>query len=443
MTLWQLPAQEAADKIRSGEISSADLVEACLDHAEQTDEAIGAWAYRDRELALSQANEMDVLRRKGRALGSLHGVPVALAETFGTADLPSVPVMSANESRTAPADAAVQDRLREAGAVRLGNTAAKVIDSTTLADISNPRDPGRAAGTSAAGAAAAVAAGHVPLALSVQSDAAIINAASYCGIFGFKPSRGVISRRGCAETSASLDQIGAFGRSLEDIALLTDAVSGYDPADPASFARPRPRMGEGYRSLPPVEPLFAWIELPFLDTLPEATRAGFDELTEVLGERIEKVPAPKSFSQILNHHRTVQDYELSRRIAKDPRLDPGRLSPQLQEVLERAQAVAEKDYEFALSMMAGAEEFFETFFHDYDAILTPAAFGEAPKLGEASSDAKCATIWSFAGLPCLSAPWLASETGLPVGVQLIGSSEEDDRLFRTAAWLQRHLNEEA
>ncbi|MBU2581881.1 MAG: amidase [Alphaproteobacteria bacterium] len=443
MTLWQLPACEAADKIRSGEISSADLVEACLDRIAATDSDIGAFTHLDRETALSDAAAMDRIRRRGRALGELHGIPLALAEVFDTQSIPSGTPIAPDAKRTPNTDAAVMDRLREAGAIRIGKTSSNELDASHVAAVRNPHAADRSAGTAASGSAAAVAAGHVPLALCVQSNGSLINSASYCGIFGFKPTRGMISRRGCFLTSPSLDQIGVLGRSLQDVATLTDAIAAYDPSDDSSFPRPRPRTLEGYRSEPPVEPCFAWIELPFLEAAPESTRHGFEEVMETLGDRIEKIPAPKSFTEIGHHHQVVQSYELLRSIDRQPALEPDQINPSLRAILESAKSLTEKDYNLALAMMAGAEEFFASFFHDFDAIIAPSALGEAPILGATISDAACSAIWTFAGLPCLSAPWLRGESGLPVGVQLIGSAEEDDRLFRTAGWLERHLQDAA
>lgn len=447
MTLWQLSALDAADKIRSGEISSGDLVRSCLDRISETDTQIGVWPQLDGEPAVAQGEIIDDLRRRGHALGSLPGIPVASA-------LPVEPTVSrSNSSQTVSASSAsgtstgvnVFNRLVEAGSVHIENILGFDTDTEDHTQVRNPHNQGHAAGDqpASAKAAAAVSAGHVPLAVSLQSSGALISAASYCGIHGFKPTRGTISRRGCALSSPTLDSIGILGRSLSDISAFADALASYDSADPQSIPRPRPALVQGYRSKPPVEPCFAWVELPHIAALPDATRQGFYELIDSLGDRIEKIPAPKSLIELNQHHQVVHDFEIAQSFDRRQPARSGEIDERIVSAHKRAQSISEEDYKLALAMLAGAEQFFVSFFYDYDAIIAPAALAEATLLGTARNDAVCTTIWDFAGLPCLSAPWLAGETGLPVGVQLIGSPEEDDRLLRTAAWLERHLDDSA
>ena len=116
--------------------------------------------------------------------------------------------------------------------------------------------------------------------------------ASFCGVFGFRPTRGIISRRGAHSTSPTLDQVGMFGRDLEDVAFLADVLGGYDAADEASGLRPRPRMREGFRSKPPVEPDFICLDMPYDERLSTTAEEGFEELRNSLGEHVVRLPAP-------------------------------------------------------------------------------------------------------------------------------------------------------
>ena len=124
----------------------------------------------------------------------------------------------------------------------------------------------------------------------------------------------------------------------------------------------------------------------------------------------------------------------------DPATSPEHIHETLAPKRKNAQrSISEKTYREALKMVSAADDYFTEFFCDYDAIITPSALGEAPLLDEGSGDPICSTIWTLAGLPCLSLPMLSGENGLPMGVQLIGSKEQDDRLLRTASWLEKHL----
>ncbi len=439
--LWQLSALEAAGKIRDGQITSVELVEACLKRIGETDADIGAWAFLAADLALAQAAEMDALRRNGRPIGPLHGVPLAIKDIFDTADMPTAWGSEVHADRQPGSNAAVTDKVREAGAVILGKTVMPELTLASSVRTRNPHNADHTAGASSSGSAAGVAAGHVPVAIGSQTNGSLIRPASYCGVFGFKPTRGIISRRGCLQTSQTLDQVGVYGRTLEDVAVLADVLAGYDPADTTTYTRPKPQMLLGARAEPPVEPCLVWLDLPYHERLSAATRQGMDELLDTLGDHVERQPAPQSFDDVANHHKIIHAYEFCKNLKDDPAAQPDQIHASLQAVLERGASISKDDYEQSLTMVAGAERYFAAFFADYDAIISPAALGEAPTFGNGTGDPICSTIWTFAGLPCLSLPWLNGNTGLPVGVQLIGSAEEDDRLLRTAAWLERHLSE--
>ncbi len=437
----ELGALEAQALMREGLLSSEELVSACLDRIAQTDGAIRAWAHLDPEAALAQAREADAIRRSGRPTGALHGIPVGLKDIIDTRDMPTECGTAIFAGRRPPADAAVVDRLREAGAVIMGKTVTTELAFMAPAATRNPHDPARTPGGSSSGSAAAVAACHVPLAVGTQTNGSVIRPAAFCGTFGFKPTRGVIPRRGVWEMSASLDQIGVFARSLEDAAALADALAFYDPADPASYPRPRPEMLAGARSEAPVEPAFAFLEMPWHARLEEDARAGIEEVVEALGDQVDRLPPHEKLTALVGVHRTIQDYEILHRHEAFLAENRDRLSPQLREALERARKIPADAYEEALQVKASAEAFFGGFFKDYDAIIAPAATGEAPPFEDGTGDPVFCTLWSLCGLPAVNLPLLVGENDLPVGVQLIGGAEEDDRLMRTANWLLTSLQQ--
>lgn len=433
--LCQLTAAEARSQIAGGRLTSVDLVKACLDRIMETDEGIGAWAQVDAMGALEQAEQLDDIRRKGNALGALHGVPVGLKDIFDVKGLPTECGTPARKGNIAAADCAVAARLRDAGAVILGKTVTTEFAFLNPAHTSNPHNLAHTPGGSSSGSAAAVAAGHVPLAIGTQTNGSVIRPASFCGIFGYKPTRGMISRSGVLQTSVTLDQIGVFARSLEDAGMLSDALAGYDPRDPASFARPRPSAFSGVHAEPPVEPDFAWIDIPYHDRLSADAQEGFEEILEALGGRIERIQAPNSMADLVGHQQVVHEYEIARHLAEDFEKHWDVISPKLQAVIERGRQYSDKQYAESLSMVGGAENYFASFFLDYDAILAPSSAGEAPLKADGTGDPVFCTVWTVAGLPCVNLPLLSGATGLPIGVQLIGQAERDDRLMRTANWM--------
>ncbi|MFV2092271.1 MAG: amidase [Hyphomicrobiales bacterium] len=434
-----LTALQISERTRSGQMSCVQVVSDCLDHIAATDEAIGAWTFLDRDLALAQAEALDTRRRHGKPLGPLHGVPVGVKDIIDTADMPTECGSPIHASRQPKADAAVVSRIREAGGVILGKTVTTEFAFMHPADTSNPHDPTRTPGGSSSGSAAAVAAGHVPLALGTQTNGSVIRPASFCGVVGFKPGRGIISRAGVLQTSATLDQMGIFARDLFDAAALADILGGYDRDDFTTYARPKPAMLAGARAEPPVEPLLAWFDLPFNDRLSTTAKDAFGELLENLGAKVERVPLPANFGDLVDHHRVIHEYEIWRNLEGRAEAHWDQFSDTIKPVLTRAREISDDRYAEATAMANGADAYFAAFFNDYDAILAPSSAGEAPEKSVGTGDPIFSTLWTLSGLPCLTLPILATETDLPIGVQLIGSIEEDDRLFRTASWFVRAL----
>lgn len=433
--LCQLTAADARAMIAAGEISSEQLTSACLERIEQTDAGIGAWVHVDAAAALGQAREMDAIRRKGNAVGSLHGVPTGLKDIFDVKGMPTGCGTPVRDGRIAQSDSVVAARLREAGAVILGKTVTTEFAFLNPAATSNPHDLSRTPGGSSSGSAAAVAAGHLPLALGSQTNGSTIRPASFCGIFGFKPTRGMISRSGVLQTSVTLDQVGVFGRSLEDVSLLADALTCYDQADPASFARPRPHIAQGLADTPKAGPALVWIDFGYHDQLQADAREGLEEIIAELGGHVERIDAPASMHDLVHHQQVVHEYEIARHLAQDFEAHWDMVSSTLQTVIERGRAISDDDYAGSLAMVGGAEKFFAAFFHDYDAVIAPSAAGEAPLKSDGTGDPVFCTVWTVAGLPAINLPLLSGSNGLPVGVQLIGSSERDDRLMTTAKWM--------
>ena len=436
---YTLTATEAVQAIASGRLSSVDLVKSCLAQIADTDASITAWAYLDPESALAQAAECDRIRKAGLGTGPLHGLPVGLKDVIDTRDMPTQRGTDIFKDRQPDKDARLVERLRESGAVIMGKTVTTELAFVHANDTRNPHNPEHSPGGSSSGSAAAVAACHVPLAVGTQTNGSVIRPASFCGTFGFKPTRGVISRAGVLKTSDSLDQVGRFGRSLEDVALLTDALAGYDQADSCSFARPRPQMRAGAQAEAPVAPDLVWFNLPFYDRLSPDAHEGMEAVLDVLGPRITRMAAADTLANLVAVQARIHEYEICQHQAAVFDANFEDLSRELQLIVARGRKISEAEYTDALAVKASAQTFFDELFVEFDAIIAPCATGEAPKFGSGTGDPIFCTLWTLAGLPCVSLPLLVGDNNLPIGVQLIGPIEKDDRLLRTARWLQLHL----
>ncbi|WP_417408214.1 amidase [Hoeflea sp.] len=436
---YKLSAAEALEAMSAGRLTSVQLVQSCLDRIAETDGSIRAWVHLDPDSALAQATEADRRRKAGYALGALHGVPVGLKDIIDTAGMPTQRGTPIFAGRQPDADARVVELLRAAGAVILGKTVTTELAFMHPSETRNPHNHNHSPGGSSSGAAAAVGALQVPLAVGTQTNGSVIRPASFCGTFGFKPTRGVISRAGVLQTSITLDQVGCFARSLADIALLTDAISGYDQRDTVSLAYPAPHMSVGQAQDVPVPPDLAWFDLPFNDRLSDAAREGLDAIMDVLGERVLRMTPADTLSNLVAVQARIHEYEFSRHLSDTFEEHWDQISDTLKPIVTRGRLIGQSEYEDALAVKISAEKFFADFFLEFDAILAPAAAGEAPVFGGGTGDPIFCTLWTLAGLPCVTLPLLVGETGLPIGVQLIGAAEKDDRLLRTARWLQTTL----
>lgn len=438
---YKLTATEALELCALGKLTSVELVKSCLTQITASDDAIRAWAYLDPEAVIAHAAECDRIRKAGLAIGPLHGIPVGLKDIIDTADMPTARGTPIFRGRRTDFDARLVELLRDAGAVIMGKTITTEMAFVHANETRNPHNPDHSPGGSSSGSAAAVAAHHVPLAIGTQTNGSVIRPASFCGTFGFKPTRGVISRTGLLQTSVSLDQVGCFGRTLADVALLTDVIGGYDGQDAASFARPRPRMAAGAGEEVPVTPELVWFDLPFNDRLSDDVKAGLNAVLDILGPQVTKMKPADTLSNLVAVQARIHEYEICKHQAEVFEGHWDQISETLKPVITRGRQITQTEYEDALAVKTSAETFFAHFFVEFDAIIAPSAAGEAPKFGTGTGDPIFCTLWTLAGLPCLSLPLLIGDTGLPIGVQLIGPAEKDNRLLRTARWLQTQLAE--
>ncbi len=438
----ELNATEAARQIRNGHLSSEDLVRACLECIDHDEQTVQAWMHIDPEYAVQQARQADEFRQTGADLGPLHGVPVGVKDIFDTYDMPTECGTPLFAGRQPTDDAHAVAALREAGAIILGKTVSTELAVYFPGKTTNPNDPARTPGGSSSGSAAAVAANMVPLALGTQTNGSMIRPASFCGVYGFKPSFGAISRYGVLSLSRALDTVGVFARCVEDLALVTEPLIGFDERDPATRLRARPHLVAAAISEPPLAPNLAFIKSPVWEQADADTRGAFTELADFLGDHCDEVELPGLFNSAVGWHRTIMNADLAKSLGRLHEDGKDKLSAKLQEMIEEGQSCLALDYNRALDMIdvlyAGLEQVFDR----YDAIITPATTGEAPLGLESTGDPIFCTLWTLMGLPAVSLPLLQGSNDMPIGVQLVGARNDDARLLRTARWLDQRVTDD-
>ncbi len=434
-----LAARDARDAIRQGLLSSQELVEACFERIDELEDSIGAWAHLDRALALEQARAADDIRFRGKPMGALHGLPVGIKDIIDTADYPTERGTVLHRGRRPQRDATLVSLLREAGAIILGKTVTTELAVYAPGKTRNPHDPGRTPGGSSSGSAAAVSAAMVPLAVGTQTNGSVIRPASYCGVYGYKPSFARISRHGVLTQSPPLDTIGLFARTLGDLALIADVLMRFDAQDAAMKPVAPPAISDTLEQEIPANPHFAFVRTPVWNQVDTMSKDGFRELIEAVNEREQKtvdiLDLPPAFDALHEDHRKVMEADLARNFADEYHRGRDELSTVLREMIERGQQVSDSEYDSALARQADYDALLQEILDEYDAILTPATPGPAPAGIEATGSPVMNTIWTFCGTPALSLPLLQSPEGLPFGVQVVGARDDDARLFRSAGWL--------
>lgn len=412
----RLSATECVEEIRSGRLSSVDLVNDCLRRIAIREPVIGAWAHLDAVFARAQARAADAARAAGMPLGPLHGVPVGIKDIIDTQDLPTEHGTPAFAGRRPSHDAEVVRRLKAAGAVILGKTVTTELAFYGPGKTRNPADPSRTPGGSSSGSAAAVADFHVPLALGSQTAGSILRPASYCDVMGFKPTFGLVPLDRVIAQSPPLDTLGGYARSAADLALLTAVLSGTPCALPDTPDRPL---------------RLVFIKTPAWPQGDQVMRDSLESLALANTDVVDELGMPGSFNDTGGLQRAVQFHDIAKNYGPIVDEHAAVMSPTLKEVIAEGRTVSEAEYQAAIARREPLTQSLDHIFAEYDAILTPAAQGVAPEGLSATGSPMFNFIWTYLGLPAISIP-LLNVGGLPLGVQFVGPRGADARLLAVA-----------
>ncbi|MEZ5832290.1 MAG: amidase [Dongiaceae bacterium] len=439
--LADLSAYDAHARIVRGEIRAVEFIDAQLRRIAAREPQIGAFAFLDEVLPRAAAKAADEFRASGKPTGALHGLSVGLKDIIDTADMPTENGTPIDSGRRPAADATIVRRLRAAGAIVMGKTVTTELAYASPGKTRNPHDPARTPGGSSSGSAASVAAGMVSFAIGTQTFGSVIRPASFCGVVGFKPSHGLIPRTGVKLLAPALDTVGVFARTVVDAAMLADVLAGHDPGDSDTRLMAPPGLLTLALAKPPVTPDIAFVRSPVWDQAEPETQAGFDELVKALGKSCTEVALPALFDEWQDANRALMQAGMARNLGGYYERAKDGLSPAMRAIIEDGRKISAVQYLTALDWREALNNGLDQLFDRFDAIVTPAAPGEAPKGLDSTGNPIFNGLWSLCGVPAVTLPLLEGPNGMPVGVQVVGRRGEDGKLLRTARWLAGVIGE--
>ncbi|MBT3351099.1 MAG: amidase [Nitrospinaceae bacterium] len=434
--LWELTLSEGIKKISQGLLTTTEWTEALLTRIDVCEERIHAWTALDKQGALDSAKQLDASHSEP---GPLTGAQIGVKDIINVKGLPCEANSPILKGVIPNEDAHCVARLREAGAVIMGKTVTTQFATGDPSETRNPWNLAHSPGGSSSGSAAAVATGMVPAALGSQTGGSVLRPSAYCGVIGFKPSYGLISRAGVVEVSWTFDHIGTLTRSVEDAALLLAHMAGPDDADETTQGFESPQIVLHTTSKPqkacyPKSGIHKYASAEVCDWIDrgvEKLRAGGVEIVEI--------EYPVDFQVLHDTHRMIMNVDGATYHEKMFSENADKYRPVIRTLVENGLKSSALEYARGLRQRGRLMRDLDNLLAEFDFMVLP-SFQEPPALAEESTgSAFFNEPATQPGLPAITLPLGRGENNLPFGIQFIGRKFEDFSLLAAAAWCEAEL----
>ena len=424
MNLIKISAVNALEMMQKGEITSEEYVTAFLEHIKNREPEVGAWIFLDPEMALQQAREADK-RRRDKIPGKLNGLPIGIKDIIDTKDMPTENGSLIHKDRRPPEDAHLVKLLRNAGAVIMGKCVTTEFALSAPGKTKNPKDLECTPGGSSSGSAAAVSDYMIPLAIGSQTGGSVLRPASFTGILGLKPTFGTISRSGMSPISERLDHPGIYANSIDDIRLVASVILSYDKKDLDMDSNYSFRNASNLK-----KPLkFAFIKGPVWGSGDQDMQEKIKQFVDNSNLEIASVGLGDDFIEAARCHEIIMNGSISRSLANYYENNKSKLHPFTIARFEAGKSVSTKSYIDAIEKAKKMKQTLSEIFLKFDAIITPAAPGQAPRDLMNTGNAIFNGYWTMLGVPAISLPLLEGKDGLPIGIQVITSWNKEAELL--------------
>jgi aspartyl-tRNA(Asn)/glutamyl-tRNA(Gln) amidotransferase subunit A len=429
---------DAARALRERKTTPLDLVESCLEQIEKLDPQVRAWVVVDsvgaRRTAARATDEM----QSGVDRGPLHGIPLGIKDIVDVAGFPTRSGAKVTSTEPVRDDAFVVRRLRSAGAVLLGKTVTTEFASFDPPPTRNPWNAERTPGGSSSGSAAACAVDMCYAAVGSQTGGSIIRPASYCGVYGLKPTWGRVSLSGITPLAFHLDHPGPIARCVDDLAIVYRAIAGHDVTDSCSQPRADENPSPSTNSAPPRIGIVTGFFHDRANADVRRVAAQTAEKLRAAGADVQSINLPESFAGVVPAHRMIMAVEAAayhREMIAARRSEYG---PRVASLIDEGLAATSADYSRALSLQLRFRRDMEQLFAatKLDALAMPAVSNTAPA-ADTTGEPSFQAPWSFAGLPVASMPCGLGDDGLPICLQFVGDAWQESPLLQTASWCEK------
>ena len=426
--LYLLSANEVLSKIKSNEISVSKYIESLIFRINEIDSKIHVWSNLNFERTLERAKKLDLLFHSDKKIGPLFGIPIGIKDIFNTVDFPTEMGSEVWKNFTPGNDARVVYYLKMADALIMGKTETAEFAVHALGKSKNPYDFKRSPGTSSSGSAIAVATHMVPLSIGTQTAGSIIRPASYCGVFGFKHSFGLLPRTGMLKTTDSLDQIGFFARTPQDLQLLFDSIHVRGKNYPLSNSALTNINRQTISNRP-------W-KIKFVKThtwknsenyTKKLIETFIDKLSLHKEFEINELELPSNFDFSHENHKIIYTKSLSYYF-KEELKQKTLISDIFYDFATFSKNISINDFDEAISYQSKITNQLDQLFTNFDIILSLSTAGHAPLRNEEEKDDP-SLIWTMCGNPAINVPILSTEKGLPLGLQIIARKYNDKLLL--------------
>lgn len=426
LNILTLSARELAARVSRRELTAEAVTRAYIEQIQACEPSVKAWQFFDADMALQSARALDRHSHSSNAL--LRGVPVGVKDLMDTADMPTAYGSPIYAGQRPTFDAACVAACRDAGMVVLGKTVTTEFATFQPGVTCNPRAPAdapRTPGGSSSGSASAVAASMVPLALGTQTAGSIVRPASYCGVVGYKPSHGTLPLAGIKPLSPSLDTVGAFARSVDDVAFFVGALTrvNLDPQRQSAL-----RVGI--------------CRTPHWDLASDDARRVLEHSArqfEKVGAQVHDLVLPAAFDGLTQAQIQIMAYEAAAAFAPEHQRQAEKFSPAFAQFLALGQSLHGADFAAAQLLAIAARRALDAVFATVDVLIAPSAEGEAPAGLDATGNPIFNRLWTLLGNPCVHVPAGTGVHGMPVGVTVIGPRWADALTLSAAHTLELSL----